>query len=209
MSTPSPETRSNVSAPPSENSDAGDSTDPEGGELPRDEIFHLLSNDRRRYLLHCLMQAEGDSVSLREASRMVAAWENNVPATEVESQMRRRVYIALQQTHLPTLDDRGVVEYSETGSEIELSDRIDDLRVYLENKRDIPWSEFYLGMGALLAALTALFWIDLPFFAAVPDIAWAAIVAGIFTATAAVHVYIDERMRLGGEGPPPSVKNEG
>jgi len=78
-----------------------------GGTLSKDLVFTMLSNGRRRHVIHYLKQ-RGERVTIRELSRQVAAWENGIETDALDYKQRKRVYTSLHQTHLPKLDDLGV-----------------------------------------------------------------------------------------------------
>jgi DNA-binding transcriptional ArsR family regulator len=174
------------------------------GTIGNDEIFHLLSNARRRYVLHCLLQ-RGGYATKRELSRQVAAWENDVPPEQVTSDMRKPVYIALHQTHIPQLVDQGLVE-AENG-DITLTDRAEHLRTYLEvvEADDISWGTFYFGLSGLSMALAAAHAAGLAPWGALSGGAVAGLIATAFAATSAVQVARERRNRVGGAGPPPEL----
>ncbi|WP_277555481.1 DUF7344 domain-containing protein [Halobaculum limi] len=176
------------------------------GELDRTEVFELLGNDRRRYTLHHLMRAKSAEIS--ELAEHVAAWENNIDLKEVDSSQRRRAYVALHQTHLPRLDDAGVLSYESTRDEIELTEIGENLQVYMDvvQGNDIPWSEFYLGLSAFAAALITVAWLDIYPFSIGGDAAYAALIVGMFTLTSVVHLARSRRNRLGANTEPPTAR---
>lgn len=178
-----------------------------GGELTQTEAFDILSNDRRRHALHYLL-AQDEGTEIGELSEQIAAWENGEDLNEVTSDERRRVYVSLHQTHLPRMDDAGILQYENSRDTIELTERGESLRVYMEVVEDneIPWSEFYLGLSGLAAALTAALWIEAPPFYLLPDLAWTVLIVLLFGTTSAVHVYYADQRRLGTDGPPPEIK---
>lgn len=87
----------------------------------KDDIFHTLSNRRRRYVLTYLY-TNGGHATVREISEELAAWENQIPRAEVTYKQRKRTYTSLIQIHLGTLHDGGFVEYDSDRGEIELTD---------------------------------------------------------------------------------------
>ncbi|MFC7082599.1 DUF7344 domain-containing protein [Halorussus caseinilyticus] len=117
-------------------------------ELSRDLVFDVLKNRRRRYALHYLRRADG-SVQLSELAEQVAAWENDITVDTISAAERKRVYTALYQSHLPKLDDAGIVEYNQNRGIVELSGAAEQLDVYLdlESRPDIPWCNWYLGLA--------------------------------------------------------------
>ena len=179
---------------PDPNADAGD------GEIPRDEVFAVLSNGRRRCALHYLKQEDGHA-DLRDLTEYVAAWENDTTVADLQSNERKRVYTALRQSHLPRMDKAGIVEYHNNRGEIELTDEAQEVEYYLERvpARDIPWSEYYLGLSAVGAALVAATWFGAFPFAELSGLALSAILVGVFALSAVVHTYRSAKNRIGSE----------
>lgn len=173
------------------------------GELSREVIFELLRNQRRRYILHYLKQQE-EQVPLQELVEQVAAWENDVPVTDVSSKEHQRVYVALVQTHLPRMESADVITYEENRGTVELSDVAADFDFYLDivPKGDIAWGEYYLWIASFAGALLLLVWVDMPPFTALPDLFWTFFVAGVLGLAAVGHYWYHRRTRLGTEGPP-------
>ncbi|ELY59576.1 hypothetical protein C493_05110 [Natronolimnohabitans innermongolicus JCM 12255] len=173
--------------------------------MTRDEIFTVLSNRRRRWVLHYLKQRENQRIDLRTLVDTVSAWEFETPADELPWKKRKRIYTALRQSHLPTLDDAGVIEYDRSRGEVELTEDARTVRMYLEYvpDDDIPWSQCYLGLSGVAVAITGLSWLSVYPFADLSGLALATILAVTFTVTAIVHVYHTRRGRLGMGGPDP------
>lgn len=173
----------------------------DGEPLPREKVFDVLSNDRRRCALHYLKRHDDRRVELRELVDYVAAWENDTTPREVDSNARKRVYTALRQSHLPKLKDAGVVEYEHLRGEVELTDQAREVQLYLEQvpRNDIPWSEYYLGLSAIGAALIVVTWTGIYPFVHLSGIGLAAILVTIFALSAAVHTYDASRNRIGSD----------
>lgn len=178
-----------------------------GGELSQAEAYDILSNGRRRHTLHYLLSRESGT-DIGELAEQIAAWENSEDLEQVTSEERRRVYVSLHQTHLPRMDNAGILEYENSRDTIKLTEKGEDLRVYIEvvDENDIPWNEFYLGLSAVAAALVAAIWLGGTPFNLFPAIAWMAGVVLLFCITSVVHVYYAEQRRLGSEGAPPDVE---
>jgi len=176
------------------------------GDLSSDVVYSLLADKRRRYTLHYLKQRR-EEVPVREIAEQVAAWENGKSVDEITSQERKRVYIALYQSHLPTLDKEGVVEYDADRGVVSLSASMTDREIYLEvvPKGNVPWSFYYIGLVVADSVVLALAWLDVYPFDMLPDIAWAAVILTTFAASAFLQTYQSRRMRFGDEGPPPEL----
>ncbi|GGJ02237.1 hypothetical protein GCM10008995_09980 [Halobellus salinus] len=99
------------------------------GELSASEIHDVLRNDRRRLVLERLRTArDAETVSdLAEHIGGVEAGESPPPRN-----VRQSVYVSLHQTHLPKLDELGVVDYDPDGKTVELAANARELRAYLE-----------------------------------------------------------------------------
>ena len=80
MSGPSPTAGDAKASPPS---------------LSNEVVFDVLSSERRRRVLQYLLDV-ADRATLRDLSRTLAAWENDVRTSEVTGQQRKRVYTALK-----------------------------------------------------------------------------------------------------------------
>ncbi|MFC6961240.1 DUF7344 domain-containing protein [Halocatena marina] len=166
-------------------------------ELSKDTLFHLLGNRRRRWVikyLTCEHRAE-----LGELAEQVAAREQGIPVEQVTAQQRKRVYTSLQQTHLPALDEAGVIDFETARGTIEMTKKMQELDIYLEvvPERTIPWSMYYLGIGIVSCAVivtTAI--IDAWPFTAIPALGWALLISLTVTISGAIHTYRTRTMRL-------------
>jgi len=176
-------------------------------ELSTKTIFRVLTEARRRYVMHHLKQV-GEAIAVGDLAEQVTAWENDKPLGEITSQERKRVYVSLYQSHLPTMAEEGIVEYDQDRGEVELTPAAAAVDVYMEivPRRDIPWRTFYLGLTVAAALVLALVWFDVRPFADVPDLWWAGIVLAAFGVTALVEFYTSRRMQFGDEGPPPELR---
>jgi DNA-binding transcriptional ArsR family regulator len=172
-------------------------------ELSRDLVFAMLSNARRRYVLHYLKR-HGGPATIRQLAEQIAAWENGTPMAEVTYKQRKRVYTSLHQTHLPKLADAGIIESERSWEAITLSDRAEELDVYLEvvSKDDLPWSDFYLGLAGVGLALVAGLWVGAYPLTLLSDLAWAGLFAVSLFLVASAHAYDSRRHLLGGTETP-------
>ena len=177
-------------------------------ELSRDLVFDVLKNRRRRHALHYLKQQE-EPVELSELAEQVAAWENDSTVEGISAAERKRVYTALYQSHLPKLDDAGIVEYNQSRGIVELSEKAEELDIYLElvSRDDIPWSKYYLGLALLGVAIVSAAWLRLSPFAAFPDLFWAGIIVMAFSLSAVAHTYVTQKRRVGSGETPPEVED--
>ncbi len=165
--------------------------------LETDEVYELLRNERRRYAFHYLQQV-GDTVSLRDLSDQVAAWEYETAVDDLESAQRQRVYVSLRQNHLPRMAEAGVVAFDPDANTVDLAPNASNLRVYLEAvpQDDILWAEYFLGLTAICTTFLVMVWIGVPPF---PDFVEAVglVVVGVLAVSALLHRRHLSRRRLG------------
>ena len=89
--------------------------------LDRDSVFSILNDRRRRYVLYAL--AESPEWTLQELATRLVAWEEGVEDDDVGPNCRERRYISLYHTHVPKLDDEGVVEFDADTERITTGER--------------------------------------------------------------------------------------
>jgi hypothetical protein len=163
-------------------------------DLLESDIHDVLRNDRRRMVLELLGDADGP-VGARELSELIAAREagTDPPPRDV----RRSVYISLQQTHLPKLADLDVVSYDEDTREVAPGPNASAVGVYMEvvPKYGLSFAEFHAGLGVLGALLVVAAQVGVPALSNVSAAAWA---LAAFAAIAASGLYqaYDQRSSL-------------
>ncbi len=108
----------------------GDSSDTEEM-LSVNEMFELLSNQRRRYVLYYLWGTEG-LAQLESVAKQIAAWEFDTNIRQVPADKRKTVYTSLQQFHLAKMDEQNVVTFRKRDGTIELDSAAENLKRYLE-----------------------------------------------------------------------------
>lgn len=169
-------------------------------ELSRAEAFDLLSNGRRRAVIRHLRTTDAAVVDLEDLIDAVVAWDHGADDAVTEHQ-RASVYSSLVQTHLPRLAEASVVEFDAEAGTVTPTRLAREVELYLEYspRADIPWAEFYLGLGALGAALLSVVWAEVPPFDRLSGTLVAAAVVAILLVAAVVHLLETRRGRLTGE----------
>ncbi|WP_128905546.1 DUF7344 domain-containing protein [Halorubrum amylolyticum] len=135
-------------------------------ELTKDEVFEVLSSSRRRQILYHLHR-RGGRADLRSLARDTAADETNGTDEPVDSDVVKRFYISLYQTHVPKLEQVGLVRYDADEKTVTLTDRVEDVaRVLNEDvDPDRQWALYYgalavvgvaIGVVQVLSAVSAL-----------------------------------------------------
>lgn len=171
--------------------------------LSQDVVFELLSSPRRRYVLYLLREAD-EPVELTTLAEQVSAWENDVEVDEITEQERKRVYVSLYQTHIPRLDEAGVVEYDQETGLVSLTKDARQIDSHLDTGDGaVPWEWVYLFLAAVSAALFGLTVAGVWVFDAVSVSLVAALVITAFAVTAVVHTLVRLRDR---ESIPPELQ---
>ncbi len=171
-------------------------TQPEDGrELDESEIHNVLRNDRRRETLRYLRESDG-SLSVDDLSEHIATLETG--ESPPPRNVRKSVYVSLHQTHLPKLDDLGIVAYDQRSKELTLEDRVREVEVYMEvvPQHDVSWAAYYFGLGVL--ELVVLFAAKLSLFSAeLLDFEfWTWFFLALFVLSALYHVYSEQETAL-------------
>ncbi|ELY70755.1 hypothetical protein CYV19_03095 [Natronobacterium gregoryi SP2] len=190
--------------------DGGSSdSDSTNATLTEDELFEMLSNRRRRYVLHQLMQ-EDERIDVGTLSEEIAASEDGIDLQAVSSTDRKRVYTALHQSHLPKMDEAGVLEFNKDRGFVEPTPALEDVEIYMDvvHGREIPWSDYYIGLTALSGVLLALTASGIGPFGAVSSYAWGTFVVVALAVSSIAHRYYARRNRLGITEDPPGVELE-
>lgn len=135
--------------------------------LAKDDLFHLLQNERRRRAVKFLLDREG-SVDMGSVAEHIAALENDITVAELSSAQRKRVYVGLYQCHLPKLDEASVVDYDKNRGTVSRTHLTENLAPYLtvdEESTDADDEEspfdavqYPVAATALAAVLTVAAW---------------------------------------------------
>jgi hypothetical protein len=161
------------------------------GTLAESDIHDVLRNDRRRLVLERLAEGE-DRQTVSDLAEYIATVESgdDPPPRNV----RQSVYVSLHQTHLPKLDDLGIVEYDANAKDVLRAENADDVAVYMEvvPKNAISWAEYYFGLGVLglLAVVGQL--VGVPVLEGIDSRLLATLLSLVVTVSAGYHVF-DQR----------------
>ncbi|EMA31454.1 MULTISPECIES: DUF7344 domain-containing protein [Haloarcula] len=95
-----------------------DDPEPEPAEvgLPLEDLLQMAKSERRRQCLRAI--TEHGRIELTDLAEIVAAAEVNTSRDQLQSQQRKRVYVALYQTHIPKLSDTGLVRWAEANGTV-------------------------------------------------------------------------------------------
>jgi hypothetical protein len=178
-----------------------------GVDISEDEMFEMLANRRRRYTIHYLKERE-EQVDLGTLAEHVGAWEYDTTADQLSAAERKTVYTALQQRHLPKMDDAGIIDFDKRAGTVRPTEALTDLEIYAEvvGSGEFPWNQYYLGLSIGMVAVMVAVWANVYPLVLLPDIAWGFFAAVAFTFSAIAHVVVSRDMKLGFTEDPPEVK---
>ncbi|WP_137286248.1 DUF7344 domain-containing protein [Halorussus salinisoli] len=97
--------------------DSAADDDDRGGSLGVDEVLTLLSDRYRRHTLACLDGLPAP-VSLEDLTDQVAGREFQQPPDNVSMIKRTQIATALHHTHLPKLEEAGILVYDDDGGKV-------------------------------------------------------------------------------------------
>lgn len=178
-------------------------------EPSEDVLFDVLSNRRRRYTVHAL-KVDDARLDLGTLADRVAAWECGVSPGEVSRKQRKRAYTALLQSHLPMMEEAGVVQFDKSRGVVEPADNLDDVELYLDvvHGAAIPWSQYYLLLSVLASTLLIAQGIGVTMFSELSTGLTAILIAGAFLVSSSVHWLRARRNRLGVRSDPPELHDD-
>lgn len=93
-----------------------------------DSTFDILSNRRRRYVLHSLKKAE-NPMGLLDLAKEIARLENEKTIGEIPAEKVKHVHLSLYHHHIPKLTDANVVRYYQAKDTVAL---VEDTRILNE-----------------------------------------------------------------------------
>ena len=169
------------------------------GLLKKDDLFHLLQNERRRRVLKYLSDTDG-AVEMRDIAEQIAAWEYETTVQQLSSQERQRVYIALYQTHLPKLAEAGVITYDQSRGIVEQTPLTNQVIQYLDRDDttdqtadpNSKWIVYYTVVTAISVLLISVVWSGFELFPILSDIGLALLITLLYSTVTLMRA-VDER----------------
>ncbi len=165
--------------------------------LSRDELFEVLGNDRRRYVLEAVLDADGTLATDTVVDRVAAA-EFGKAEERVTSEERKLVRTALTQTHLPKLEDEGMIRHDREGGVVEPAGNLEEVDLYLEivEGRTVPFHRLYLLLALLGGVAFGAAVAGIPAVASLSPTTWLSLLVGCLGISALVHLHHMERIKL-------------
>jgi hypothetical protein len=156
--------------------------------IPEQEVYTLLSNPRRLRTVDYLRRCP-DAVSLRELSEIIATAESG--KTPAPRKVRATVYVSLHQTHLPKLDELGIVDYDCNRKQVRPLTPARQLGPYMDvmTRFGVSWGDYYrlLGVVGLFVVLGAQ--MGLPAVSAVDSLLWTTAFLGLFAVSTTYQLW--------------------
>ncbi|ODR81794.1 hypothetical protein BG842_01550 [Haladaptatus sp. W1] len=128
---------------------------------------------------------------MRDLAEQVAAWENDTTVQALTSDERQRVYIPLYQSHLPKLDEEGIIDYDQSRGTVKRTKLADQLDRYLsveaeetdheEIGREPPWEFYYLSVSTFSTIVLAGAVLGIPVLATLPSVAIGGVIIAMFS----------------------------
>jgi DNA-binding transcriptional ArsR family regulator len=158
-----------------------DRTDP----LEESEVFHILGNDRRRAIVQLLAEEDGQ-IDVSDVASEIAATESDT--TPVPNNLYKSVYVSLQQTHLPQLEEDAVIEYDSDSKTIQSGHHFEDVFRYVDGHTDDHSHvlQFHLGLCILGLVIIALAGLEVSVLSSIDPVLSSVLV---FLAVAATSLY--------------------
>lgn len=115
-------------------------------EIEAGDIHEVLSNERRQLTIQFLNE-EGETMSVRELSERIAAFESGEDPPP--RNIRQSAYVALHQVHLPKLDNLNVVEYNDASKTVSLSSSAKRVSSYMDKSSHTTTGEPYIVIAVV------------------------------------------------------------
>lgn len=160
-------------------------------DIPTRDVHYLLSNERRRLILQQLRE-DNEPINARDLSEFIAKQETGQDPPP--RNIRQSAYVSLHQTHLPKLDEFGIIEYDSQSKLVRLNDEAKQITMFMETdpRHGISWSEFYICVSLVGLLLVTGAGFGLPILSLLPPAIWAGVMLIVIGASGAYQVYQQE-----------------
>ena len=85
-----------------------------------DDVFTLFTEERRRFTLYYLKNADG-AVSVEELAANLYEWEENGTRETIPDGELREMILTLEHNHLPKIEEATHVEYDRTNEQVRIT----------------------------------------------------------------------------------------
>ena len=121
--------------------------------LEESEVFHILGNDRRRAIVQLLADHD-HRIDVSDVATDIAETESD--AQSVPNNLYKSVYVSLQQTHLPQLEEDAVIEYDPESKTIERGPNFDEVLQYANGGHDDESTTLQIHLALALLGLIGI-----------------------------------------------------
>lgn len=81
-------------------------------ELSTDELFDVLSDTRRRFVLDLLIE-QSEPIAMADIAAEITRWERDLPRSQVANEGVNSRYIELYHVHVPKMEAVGLVAHNQ------------------------------------------------------------------------------------------------
>lgn len=99
------------------------------------EFLEMIGSKRRRYVLYALQEKK--EATFEEIIERVATWETETTSEELDEQTKQNIRINLYHSHLPKLEDSGIIKFDYQSGTISLRDLPDTTEKFIDYYEDI------------------------------------------------------------------------
>lgn len=85
-----------------------------------DEFFEACRNERRRLILKILANVDG-WIDLHDLARTLGSIIEEAPESDITGPTQKKYYVSVYQTHVPTLEERGLVATNDRGTTVSIT----------------------------------------------------------------------------------------
>lgn len=165
------------------------------GKLQPSEIHDVLRNERRRRAIEFLAERDGTH-TVDDLAKHIASIETG--ESPPPHDVRKSVYVSLHQTHLPKLDELGIVEYDLRSKKLELTDRAGEVEAYMEVplRGSVSWDMYYLGVSTLALTTLSAIKLDIDLIATLGVEFWSWFYVLLYGCSSVFHLWDRRRQRL-------------
>ncbi|MEM3404512.1 MAG: hypothetical protein QXJ17_08260 [Nitrososphaeria archaeon] len=119
-------------------------------------LLQIIQNPRRKHLIELLIDQNGE-IDIKEAVDIIAKFETK---GEPPSRVKKSIYVSMVQTHIPFMENVGLIKYVPEENKIRLNRVPRRLKYYLEvsEEGDISWPSYYIILSITGLVLSMIIW---------------------------------------------------
>ncbi len=118
------------------------------------QLYDVLWNIRRRYVLYYTKHV-GPTVQFKELVEQIAIWECFGSKDSSNRRKRKSIHNSLIQTHIPKLEQIGLIDYDRESNKITVTDRAEQIELYPASEGH-DWEYGYSFLSVSFLSLVGL-----------------------------------------------------